>query len=159
MRNNCFRTRLHRLLEAGAWLVWLAALLTGVYGVCTLPEEIITHYAWDGTPDGYGSPAVLLLLPLLMLPALGIISLVAHRVDPALWNTPFVVREERKALVYADMTALLHAVQLEIAVYALYTQISVYRQHSVSLAVLALWTAALAATILGSCVRAYRHNR
>lgn len=155
-----YRTRLHRILELGAWLILLASLLVAVYGVRTLPEEIATHFALDGTPDGYGSPAILFLTPLLMVPCLGIVSLIAHLVDPAQWNMPFAVREERKAYVYADMLTMLHAIQLEIAGFSLYMQVKSYQQSGDGLVLATvLLTAALAVTIIGLCILAYRHNR
>lgn len=155
-----YRTRLHRILELGAWLILLASLLVAVYGVRTLPEEIATHFALDGTPDGYGSPAILFLTPLLMVPCLGIVSLIAHLVDPAQWNMPFAVREERKAPVYGDILTMIHAVQLEIAIFTLYMQICCYQQKGGGmLPASVLLMAVLAVTIIGLCFRAYRHNR
>ncbi|MCI6927246.1 MULTISPECIES: DUF1648 domain-containing protein [Butyricicoccus] len=155
-----YRTRLHRILELGAWLILLASLLVAVYGVRTLPEEIATHFALDGTPDGYGSPAILFLTPLLMVPCLGIVSLIAHLVDPAQWNMPFAVREERKAPVYGDILTMLHAIQLEIAGFSLYMQVKSYQQSGDGLVLATvLLTAALAVTIIGLCILAYRHNR
>ena len=155
-----YRTHLHRVLELAAWLALLASLLIAVYGIRTLPEEIATHFALDGTPDGYGSPTTLLLLPLMMTPCLGIISVIAHFVDPSCYNMPFAVKEERKAYVYADMLTMLHAVELEIAVFTLYSQSLSYQQSGKGiLPAVGLLMAVFAVTIIGLCLRACRHNR
>ena len=155
-----YRTRLHRILELGAWLILLASLLVAVYGVRTLPEEIATHFALDGTPDGYGSPAILFLTPPLIVPCLGIVTLMAHLVDPAQWKMPLAVKEECKAYVYADMLTMLHAIQLEIAGFSLYMQVKSYQQSGDGLVLATvLLTAALAVTIIGLCILAYRHHR
>lgn len=158
--NKGYRTRLHRILELAAWMALLASLLVAVYGICTLPEEIATHFSLDSTPDGYGSSGTLLLFPLLMVPCLGIISLIAHMVDPTCWNMPFEVKEACKTEVYGDMLTLLHAIQLEIAGFMLFTEIQCYRQSGKGmLPAVVLLTAAMAVTIIGLCILAYRHNR
>ncbi len=155
-----YRTRLHWVLEIGAWLMVPICLLIAVYGIYALPERIATHFSLHGIPDGYGSSKTLLLIPILMVPCLGIISLVAHVVNPSYWNIPFVVKEERKACVYADILTMLHAVELEFAVFMLYMQMILYHQRGTGIVLAsAILTIALAATILGLCLRAYRHNR
>lgn len=154
--NAGYRTWLHRVLELGAWLALLGSLLIAVYGICTLPEEIATHFALDG----YGSSGTLLLFPLLMIPCLGIISLIAHMVDPTCWNMPFEVKEACKAEVYGDILTMLHAIQLEIAGFMLYTEIQCYRQSGRGfLLATILLMIALAVTIIGLCILAYRHNQ
>ena len=158
--NTGYRTWLHRVLELAAWLALLASLLVAVYGIRTLPEEIATHYALDGTPDGYGSSGILLLFPLLMVPCLGIVSLIAHLVDPVCWNMPFEVKEACKTEVYGDILTMLHAIQLEIAGFMLFTEILCYRQSGRGfLLATILLMIALAVTIIGLCILAYRHNR
>lgn len=155
-----YRTRLHVVLEIAAWLLLLATLLIAVYGIRTLPETIATHYNAAGEVDGYGSPATLLILPMLMILPLGIISLVIHFVRPEFWNTPFAVKEENAAVVYRDMTTMMHLVQVEIAAFMLYTQIKSFLQDGTRmLAATILFLVVLFATIIGMAVRAWRHNR
>lgn len=155
-----YRTRLHVVLEIATWLILLATLLIAVYGIRTLPETIATHYNAAGEVDGYGSPATLLILPMIMILPLGIISLVIHFVQPEFWNTPFEVKEENAAVVYRDMTTMMHLVQVEIAVFMLYTQIKSFLQDGTGVLVATvLWMAVLFATIIIMAVRAWRHNR
>lgn len=155
-----YRTRLHGVLEIATWLILLATFLLAVYGIRTLPETIATHYNAAGEVDGYGSPATLLIAPMIMILPLGIISLVIHFVQPEVWNTPFEVKKEHAAVVYRDMLTMMHLVQLEIAVFALYTQVKSFLQDGTGMLVMTiLWIAVLFATIIGMAVRAWRHNR
>ena len=47
------RTKRHTVLEMLAWLLLLASYGIAIYGMRHLPKTIATHYALDGTPDGY----------------------------------------------------------------------------------------------------------
>lgn len=159
-RNHTTAVHVHHVLEITAWLLWIASLLVAVYGIRTLPDEIATHFALDGTPDGYGSPTALLVSPLLMLPCLALVSVVVHAVKPEFWNMPFRVREECKQRVYRDMMTMMCAIEAEIAAFTLYAQVKSYNQSGTGvLAAVGGLTIALAATILGMCIRAHRHNR
>ena len=53
--------------EKRIWLLSLAALLVvGLYWA-DLPDHIPTHFGFDGRPDGFGSRANLLILPLVFM--------------------------------------------------------------------------------------------
>ena len=159
MRQNT-RTRLHRGLDTAAWLLWLASFGLAIYAMCTLPDTIATHFAMDGTVDGYGSPSALLILPIIMLLSMGGISLVARLVPPACWNTPFQVWEEHKEAVHRDMATLLYAIELEIAGFTLYAQIKSYCQSGTGvIAAMVVFFAVLGLTIVGLSWKAYRDNK
>lgn len=155
-----YRTRLHIILEIATWLILLFTLLIAIYGIKTLPETIATHYNAAGEVDGYGSPASLLINPLLTVLPLGIISLVVHFVRPEFWNTPFEVKKENAAAVYRDMITMMLLVQAEIAAFMLYSQIKSFLQDGAEmLAATGLFMVALFATIIVMSLRAWRHNR
>ena len=154
-----YRTRLHVVLEAAAWLLLLLTVLLTVYGIHTLPETIATHYNAAGEADGYGSPVSLLVTPLLMVIPLGIISLVVHFVRPEFWNTPFAVKPENASAVYRDMTTLMLAVQAELSAYTLYLQITWLCQKGMGLASTIVFLFILFATIVVLSLCAWRHNR
>ncbi|MGN1014363.1 MAG: DUF1648 domain-containing protein [Butyricicoccus sp.] len=159
MQRNA-RTRLHRILETAAWLLWLASFGIAIYAIATLPDTIATHFTLDGTVDGYGSPSSLLLLPIIMLFAMGTISLVVRLVPPENWNTPFVVREECKEAVYRTVATMLYALELEIAGFTLYSQLKSYYQSGTGvIAAMLVWFALLTVTIVGLSVKAYRINQ
>ena len=125
-----------------------------------LPKTIATHFALDGTPDGYGSPGSLLILPIIITIALGIVSLVAHFVPVDMLNVPFEMQEKNQTQVYQTIISMLHALQIEIGAYTLYMTIMSYRQDGrYAILSLVIFLAVLGATTVGATVRAYHINQ
>ena len=154
------RTKRHTVLEMLAWLLLLASYGIAIYGMRHLPESIATHYALDGTPDGYGSPGSLLILPIIITIALGTVSLVAHFVPVDMLNVPFEMQEKNQTQVYQTIISMLHALQIEIGVYTLYMTIMSYRQDGrYAILSLVIFLAVLGATTVGATVRAYHINQ
>lgn len=154
------RTKRHTVLEMLAWLLLLASYGIAIYGMRHLPESIATHYALNGTPDGYGSPGSLLILPIIITIALGIVSLVAHFVPVDMLNVPFEMQEKNQTQVYQTIISMLHALQIEIGAYTLYMTIMSYRQDGrYAILSLVIFLAVLGATTVGATVRAYHINQ
>lgn len=154
------RTKRHTVLEMLAWLLLLASYGIAIYGMRHLPESIATHYALDGTPDGYGSPGSLLILPIIITIALGVVSLVAHFVPVDMLNVPFEMQEKNQTQVYQTIISMLHALQIEIGAYTLYMTIMSYRQDGrYAILSLVIFLAVLGATTVGATVRAYHINQ
>lgn len=154
------RTKRHTVLEMLAWLLLLASYGIAIYGMRHLPESIATHYALDGAPDGYGSPGSLLILPIIITIALGIVSLVAHFVPVDMLNVPFEMQEKNQTRVYQTILSMLHALQIEIGAYTLYMTIMSYRQDGRhAILSLVIFLAVLGATTVGATVRAYHINQ
>lgn len=154
------RTKRHTVLEMLAWLLLLTSYGIAIYGMRHLPESIATHYALDGTPDGYGSPGSLLILPIIITIALGVVSLVAHFVPVDMLNVPFEMQEKNQTQVYQTIISMLHALQIEIGAYTLYMTIMSYRQDGrYAILSLVIFLAVLGATTVGATVRAYHINQ
>lgn len=154
------RTKRHMVLEMLAWLLLLTSYGIAIYGMRHLPESIATHYALDGAPDGYGSPGSLLILPIIITIALGIVSLVAHFVPVDMLNVPFEMQEKNQTWVYQTILSMLHALQIEIGAYTLYMTIMSYRQDGrYAILSLVIFLAVLGATTVGATVRAYHINQ
>ena len=154
------RTKRHTVLEMLAWLLLLASYGIAIYGMRHLPESIATHYALDGAPDGYGSPGSLLILPIIITIAFGIVSLVAHFVPVDMLNVPFEMQEKNQTQVYQTILSMLHALQIEIGAYTLYMTIMSYRQDGrYAILSLVIFLAVLGATTVGATVRAYHINQ
>lgn len=154
------RTKRHTVLEMLAWLLLLTSYGIAIYGMRHLPESIATHYALDGTPDGYGSPGSLIILPIIITIALGIVSLVAHFVPVDMLNVPFEMQEKNQTQVYQTIISMLHALQIEIGAYTLYMTIMSYRQDGrYAILSLVIFLAVLGATTVGATVRAYHINQ
>lgn len=154
------RTKRHTVLEMLAWLLLLASYGIAIYGMRHLPESIATHYALDGAPDGYGSPGSLLILPIIITIASGIVSLVAHFVPVDMLNVPFEMQEKNQTQVHQTIISMLHALQIEIGAYTLYMTIMSYRQDGrYAILSLVIFLAVLGATTVGATVRAYHINQ
>lgn len=159
-RNKALFTRTHRTLFAVAWLLLLASFAAALYGIHTLPDTIATHFTLDGTPDEYGSPTTLLILPAIMTVCLGAISLVAYMVPPEQWNIPFSVPEQCRTAVWRDMLSMLAALELEIGAFTLFATLQSLSQRSVgSMIACCVLLAAITLTIVLALRRAKRHSR
>ena len=154
------RTKRHTVLEMLAWLLLLASYGIAIYGMRHLPKTIATHYALDGAPDGYGSPGSLLILPIIITIALGVVSLVAHFVPVDMLNVPFEMQEKNQTQVYQTIISMLHELQIEIGAYTLYMTSMSYRQDGrYAILSLVIFLAVLGATTVGATVRAYHINQ
>jgi len=80
---------MRKILEALS-LVALAALafitIGAIYGPARLPDRIPTHFNASGQPDGYGSPAMLLVFPIIAVVLYLLMTLVSR--FPAAFNFP-----------------------------------------------------------------------
>lgn len=97
-----------KLTRVARWLVliWgivLAAILVLSYPV--LPETIPVHFGIMGTPNGWGSRAMVLLFALVIL-ALTVFIFVLLGVNPRKFNYPVDVTEENAAQLYAESLRL-----------------------------------------------------
>ena len=83
MKNRNYYTRFHMILEILSWVLMLASLLIAIIGSVTLKGPIAIHFDGKGNPNGYGSPASMLLLPIIMMVTNGTVSLIGHFLDPS----------------------------------------------------------------------------
>ena len=60
-------TKKHCVIEILSYVCLVASIIIAIVGMAILPDEIATHFDGAGNIDGYGSPGVLLMLPLIML--------------------------------------------------------------------------------------------
>ena len=74
-------------LALNAWITYWA-----VWGPNPLPQRIATHFDAAGNPNGWGSPAMLLLLPVIGAAVFATMGVVAR--FPGAFNYPVRVRPE-----------------------------------------------------------------
>ena len=154
MKKKEYMTKIHKIIELGAWICWMLSLVIAIYGTCTLPNTIATHFTI------YGSPGALLILPIIMFFCLGICSLVIHLVKPEYWNIPFQVKEKNKVSVYKNMLLIVVLLELEIAIFTLYSEIRSYQQSGKGmLGAVGIFMIFLAVTIVSLCIKAYKQNQ
>ena len=84
-------------LAALAVICWITA--TAYYGPTHLPDKIPTHFNLVGNPDGWGSPATLLLLPIIAMFTYALITVVSF--FPATFNYPVRVTPVNRARLQA----------------------------------------------------------
>ena len=147
-------------MELTAWVLVLLALALAIWGMCTLPDTIATHFDGAGNPDGYGKPGILILFPILEILVLGIFSLVTHLVAPENWNMPFRVEKQNAGQVYSIIAGMLAAVELETAVYFLLIEIQTIRQSGKGFLLgVGLYLGAMTLTLVLGIWRAWRKSR
>lgn len=160
--NRAYFTPLHYVLELVSFGCLIACFVLAVIAIRTFPETIPTHFAIDGTPDGYGSPASLLVLPIIMTPTTLLISLISHLVQPQCWNMPFAVNKSPKTarIVYQKMITMELLIQFEISVYTLWAEIQSFRLSGKGvLLACGLLMIVLIVSIVVPVVQAYRINK
>lgn len=153
-------TTTHKVLELSAWGLGLLAFAVAVFGMLTLPDTIPTHFNMRGEADSWGSPATLLICPIVNVILLAMISLIAHKVSPSVWNMPFQVAPQRAERVYQEMGNMIFALELEMSAFFLYITVTSYLQTARGIGwMLALWIGLLTYTIIHCCRKAGRINR
>ena len=104
---------MRKLLEAIALIVLLFNLgftAYALWGPNALPARIPTHFDLTGQADGFGTPRMLLLLPLIAIFLYVFISLVSRR--PAAFNYPARITTQNKSRLQrlaVEMIAFLKA--------------------------------------------------
>lgn len=87
------------------------------------PESVPVHYGLDGTPDRWGSPKELVLLPFVIVFMNALMSLVLHFVDPRYWNRPTTLEEGEEQAWYLMSARVIVRIGLEIALFVLAVQL------------------------------------
>lgn len=105
--------------EIAAWALCAAAIVTFGVWLANAPESVAVHYGLDGTPDRWGSPKELLLLPFFIVLSNAMMSLVLHAVDPRYWNRPGTLEEGEEPAWYRASARVIVWIELEIAAYGL----------------------------------------
>jgi uncharacterized membrane protein len=106
-----FETRRSIALIAFIYQLWIT--LDALVGPHRLPERIPTHFALNGQPNGWGSPASL-MLPLFPAIALGVFLLMTFIArHPELFNYPVAVTDENRGRLQAATQNLLAWMRME----------------------------------------------
>ncbi|MCM1089839.1 MAG: DUF1648 domain-containing protein [Butyrivibrio sp.] len=153
-------TKWHIAIEIVAYVLIAASFIVAIVGQYTLPDRMPTHYDLAGNVDGYGSPSFLFVMPVTMLICNLLISMIAHFMNPALWNMPFKIKPDRKVAVYRDIVSLYVWIELEIALFNLGFVVMCYTQRMEGIMLLAMvFMAAPMITVICCVILAARHNK
>jgi hypothetical protein len=96
-------------LLAFIWWITLSAL----YGADRLPDKIPTHFDLSGNPNGWGSPSMLLVLPIMAAGIYGLITLVSF--FPGAFNYPVRVTPENQPRLQALALQMVAWLKVELA--------------------------------------------
>ena len=130
MKNSSWLPRGARITEALAWICAIASLVITVVRIPQLPDTIPTHFDINGIPNGWGSPASLLALPIIILIANAIISLVVHAVDPKYWNRPGILQPGKEQAWYNASARGCVWIELECSLFCLLLQFGLLNGRS-----------------------------
>lgn len=149
----------HKIIEIVSYVILWASIIIAIIGAVTLPDKIATHYNGAGEVDGYGSPATLLFLPIIMLVCNLSCSLILHLLPPDKWNTPSKVKPGRELAVFSVMSCMMVWMEAEISLFTLYATIISYRElGSLIMPGVAVFMVVIFATIIYGIVGFYKQN-
>lgn len=116
------RTPLKFAAFAALLATWALTAYT-IYGPHPLPARIPTHFDLAGNPNGWGTPAMLWLLPIIATVVVASMSLVAH--FPQSFNYPLRVTPATRPRLQAISLDMIAWLQLEIAGLMLWIQFAI----------------------------------
>jgi hypothetical protein len=96
------------LLAILCWITFRA-----LYGPSRLPDRIPTHFDLAGNPNGWGSPAMLWLLPVMAVVIYGLITVVSF--FPSAFNYPVRVTPENRPRLQALSLQMVAWLKVELA--------------------------------------------
>lgn len=150
----------HKIIEIVSYVILWASIIIAIIGAVTLPDKIATHYNGAGEVDGYGSPASLLLLPIIMLVCNLSCSLILHFLPSNMWNTPSKVKPGRELATFSVMSCMMVLIEIEASLFTLFSTILCYKElGSLLNPGIAVFMVALFATIIYGIVGFYKQNK
>lgn len=158
MKRKPYITEGHLLLERIGYLLLLGAFAVCAEKAITTGGKIATHFDIHGTPDGYGSPLVMLILPLTMLAVNVLISVLIRKLPPEKMNMPFEMKPENADAVMTEVSGMLFWLEIEMAAFAL-AEVLMWSNGKSSLWNALMLIAALLLTIVWSTVRMVKANK
>ncbi len=150
----------HKIIEIVSYVILWASIIIAIIGAVTLPDKIATHYNGAGEVDGYGSPASLLLLPIIMLVCNLSCSLILHFLPSNMWNTPSKVKPGRELATFSVMSCVMVLLEMEVSLFTLFSTILCYKEIGSMINVgSVVFMVAIFATIIYGIVGFYKQNK
>lgn len=120
---NVPRTPLENMLEELAACCLIGLIVVAIWGWLILPAIVPTHFNISGQPDAYSSKSALLILPVILLLAYGLLTLVER--FPHTYNYPIAITAENAPRQYRLARMLLVWLKLEILAVGIILQWSI----------------------------------
>lgn len=147
------------IVEIIGMLMMVASLIYAVIVAATTKGKIPISYDIHGEVTKYGSPAVLIIMPVSMLFVGLIMCLILHVLPSSAWNMPVKVKEEKALIVYSDVAFMLGLIILEFGAFTLFSTLTYSCGDTVVVIGTIVLCVACAVTIIGSIVKVIHDNR
>jgi uncharacterized membrane protein len=147
---------MRKLLEALALLVLLANIactMDALAGPHALPARIPTHFDVMGQPNAWGSPRMLLLLPLISLALYAMITMLSRR--PAAFNYPAPVTAQNRNRLHRLAVEMLAWLKTEVLTLFALIQFLAIRTARVAENVLPAWLMPLFLVLIFATIIGY----
>lgn len=148
-------------LFIGELLSYIPLVIAFIYAIvqmATIEGEIPTHYNFQGEIDGYGSPAVLLMIPAIILFTNLIITVVNHFLPDKSFNMPFKMKPGRELVVMGDCILMCVILQWLDSMFALIITL-LFTNGRIIMPLTGIYVVLIFAVIIAVMVKMYRDNR
>ena len=156
--NKPYIKKWHLIVEIVSYVLILAAIIFGIIMTCTIEGEVPTHWDMSGNVDAYGSPASMLILPIIMLITNILVSATVHFMPAKSWNMPFKPKPGRELIIFSDMVGMMVWMEFVIALFTLIMTIWFFNFVICMIGTVALVVGIFAILIAG-IVMAVKHNK
>ncbi|MEY8562952.1 DUF1648 domain-containing protein [Eggerthellaceae bacterium 3-80] len=121
-QNEQYYTPFFRLVELVSWVLVAVSLVYTIANISALPEQVPTHFGFNGQPDTYGSRWTYVLIPIIVLVCFVIMSGIGHFLPPRFWNAPPKIVGSTNFRWYKTSVGIMVMCEFEFSVYTLYLQ-------------------------------------
>jgi len=131
MKNRAYITTYHKIIEAVAILLSVAAVIVCVVFALTSDGQVPIHFGLDGEPTAYGSAWSGLSLPVVMLITnLGMVAMICF-VPVNTWNMPCKITENYAPYAYVRVITMIVLTMLCMGIMSLGGTICMYKARNV----------------------------
>lgn len=156
--NKPYIKKLQFIIEIASYLFLFVAIVYAIVKICTTEGEIPTHWDLSGEVDGYGSPASMLILPLIMFFSNLIISVSLHFAPAGSWNLPCKPKPGRELVILSDIVWMMVWMELLLGVYTLIATIG-FQSFQIMMGSTIGMVVILFVIIIAGIYAAIKHNR
>lgn len=156
--NRSFITKKVIITEIIGYALIIISLIAGIVEIVTAPGEVPINYNFKGEVTRYGSPAFLLIMPIVMFFVDLTVSACLHLLPPSSWNMPVKVKPERAFKVYEDVALMLASLICLFAFFCLGT-IFFYMKPNVDMIICVVTTVLVFIDIIFFWVKCVRDNQ
>ena len=131
MKNRAYITAYHRIIEAVALMLSLAALIVCIVFALSSDGQVPLHFGLNGEPTEYGSAWSGLSLPcVLLITNLGMAAMIRF-VPVNTWNMPCKITENYAPVAYVRVITMIVLTMLSMGIMSLGGTICMYKARQI----------------------------